>query len=66
MKLGVVLVTIAGIVFIAWAVVLAMSLIMGDYFSAVWMTIYTSIAGGLSLYSGVKRLRKAKRGVLDG
>ena len=60
MKLGITLVTIGSIIFIAWAVFLVMSLIMGDYFSAVWLTIYAGIAGGLSLYSGVKMMRKAR------
>ena len=60
MKLGITLVTIGSIIFIAWAVVLVMSLIMGDYFSAIWLTIYSGIAGGLSLYSGIKRIRKTR------
>lgn len=58
MKLGIALVIVGSIIFIAWAVFLVMSLIMGDYFSAVWLTIYAGIAGGLSLCSGIKRLRR--------
>jgi len=60
MKLGIVLVAIGSIIVIAWVVFLVMSLIMGNYFSAVWLTIYAGIAGGLSLYGGVKRIRKAR------
>ena len=60
MKLGIVFVIVGGVIFIAWAVFLVMSLIMGDYFSAVWLTVYAGIEGGLFLYSGVKRMRKAR------
>lgn len=60
MKLGIILVTIGSIIFIVWAVFLVMSLILGDYSSAVFLTIYSGIAGGLFLYGGVKRMRKAR------
>ena len=60
MKLGIVLVTVGSIIFIVWAVFLVMSLVAGDYFSAIWLTIYSGIAGGLSLYSGIKRIRKMR------
>ena len=60
MKLGSVLVTVGAISLLALVVFLVMNLIMGDYVSAVWGTIYTGIAGGLFLYNGIKRMRKMR------
>ena len=58
MKLGIVFVAVGVISLIALVVFLVMNLIMGDYVNAVWGTIYTGIAGGLFLYSGIKRIKR--------
>ena len=62
MKTGVVLTAVGSIAIVALIVFLAMNLIMGDYVSAIWMTIYTGILGGLFLYNGIKRINKVKGG----
>ena len=60
MKLGILSVAVGVISIIALVVMLVMNLIMGNYFGAVWGTIYTGIAGGLFLYSGTRRIKKYK------
>jgi len=59
MKLGIVFVMIGVIIFLAWLVVSIISLTVGDYMGVVWMTIYAGIAGGIVLYNGIRRIRKA-------
>jgi len=58
MKLGILSVVVGSLFLIALVVMLVMNLIMGDYFGVIWGTIYTSIAGGLFLYGGIKRIKR--------
>lgn len=61
MKIGIVLITLGAASFIALVIFLTMALIIGDYFSAFWVVVYASIPGSISLYSGIKRIRKTRK-----
>jgi len=61
MKIGIVLTTIGIMSLVTLVAFLVMNLLMGNYISVIWMTIYTGIISGITLSSGIKRIRKAKQ-----
>lgn len=61
MKLGIVFTAIGIVSLIALVVILAMNLIMGNYINALYGTVALGIFGGMSLNSGIKRMRKVRQ-----